>query len=111
MGELSDIVVRDFCVLALLSKRIVWVFDMGLFEVIIPPQFITCSRGSSALPPVWKKQCVAPTGKQSIVLLNGTNSKTYFSLLKEGTPIKYKYIAVTVFRKPHNTVWGRHSCT
>lgn len=62
-------------------------------------------------PTCVEKQCVAPTGKQSIVLLNGTNSKMYFSLLKEGTPIKYKYIAVTVFRKPHNTVWGRHSCT
>ena len=45
-------------------------FDVGLYAVLIPGQCITCSRWPSALICV-NKQRIAPTGKQSIVLLNG----------------------------------------
>ena len=48
------------------------------------------------LSPCVEKQCVAPTGKQSTVLLNATDYKIYFSQVEWGPPKKYESICPSV---------------
>lgn len=56
--------------------------------------------------PCVKKQRLAPTEKQSIVLRNGTNRKTHFRQLKEGRPKKKKALSVRCILK----VFGASHC-
>lgn len=65
---------------------------MGLGEVIIPSQCFARSD-DRRLSPCVEKQLVAPAGRWTVVLLDGTKSKTPFSHLKGCTP---KQIFVTL---------------
>lgn len=66
-------------------------FGVGLYEILVPSQRVSMT----AQRPCVEKQHIAPTGRQSIVLINGTDRKMYFSHLKE-LPSKKIFIHVSV---------------
>ena len=61
-----------------------WSFDEGVYVDIIPSQSITCSRLPSALA-LCGQAARSTNTKRSTVLLNGTDSKRYFTHLKHGS--------------------------
>ena len=72
-------------------------FEVGLYEVVIHSQCITCSRFGSACSQFGEADRSTSTEAKHCTAIDGASSKTYFShLKKEKGPPKKINIALTV---------------